>query len=85
MANLSVIFEWWRWCEARYILRCSQPFVAEPCLIGGDFNAIAPHDEVDIRTMPEWMQWMILAQGKRVYRMCLREYLKSGFIDSFRR
>lgn len=57
----------------------------EICLIGGDFNAIAPGDTVERRGMPGWMRAMILLQGNRLYRMSLRAYQKAGLIDCFRR
>ena len=97
MAGLELPLEIWRWWEAQTILsqvRRSQNERAaqekrdpkdEPCLIGGDFNAIASYDVVDRRRMPLWMQVMIVLQGNRVYRTSLNAFQKAGFIDSFRR
>jgi endonuclease/exonuclease/phosphatase family metal-dependent hydrolase len=85
MAGLALPLEAWRWWEARVILRQSGLVPDQPCLIGGDFNAIAPRDPVDRRSMPRWMQVMFLLQGNRIYRLSLRAYLQAGYIDSFRR
>jgi endonuclease/exonuclease/phosphatase family metal-dependent hydrolase len=84
MANLSVICELWRWWEAKQVVECIRPYKAEPCLIAGDFNAIAPHDRVIIKLMPQWLKLMLLAQGNRVYHFSVREYLSAGFADCFR-
>ena len=84
MANLSVIFELWRWWEAKRIIGRLTPHMTEPCLIAGDFNAIAPNDRVVINQMPPWLKLTILVQGKRVYRLSIRKYLAAGFTDCFR-
>jgi len=83
MANLSVICEFWRWWEAKQIIRRIKPYEAEPCLIAGDFNAIAPYNRVAIESMPQWLRLTILAQGNRVYHFSIREYLSAGFTDCF--
>ena len=84
IANLSVIFEIWRWWEAKYITERVKRYEAEPCLITGDFNAIAPNDKVVTKSMPLWLKLTILAQGNRAYHLSIRKYLSSGFTDCFR-
>ncbi len=84
MANLSVICELWRWWEARRIIARVKPHAAEPCLVAGDFNAIAPSDRVLTNHMPGWLKLTILIQGNRVYHLSIRQYLAAGFIDCFR-
>jgi exonuclease III len=84
MANLSVICEFWRWWEARQIIGRVKPHTAEPCLVAGDFNAIAPNDRVVISEMPRWLKSTILTQGNRVYRFSIRKYLSAGLADCFR-
>lgn len=85
MAGLELPLEAWRAWEARTILRYCWPYMDGPCVIGGDFNAVAPHDKVDKRLM-SFLNWVvILLQGNRIYRLSLRTYLRAGFIDSFRR
>jgi exonuclease III len=53
-------------------------------LIAGDFNAIAPGETVNIKTMPNWLKWIIYLQGQRVYHFSIAKLLSSGFIDCFR-
>lgn len=84
MASLMAFYEWWRWREAKTILGFSQPYMAEPCLIAGDFNALAPQDGYNFRAMPKWEQLVIILQGARIYRASMRAYLQAGFTDSYR-
>jgi exodeoxyribonuclease-3 len=83
-ANLAIVSEGWRWWEAKYIIGRASPYATRLCLIGGDFNAIAPGDSIAVDRMP-WLHKLILwLQGNRVYRFSIREYLAAGFADSFR-
>ena len=41
-ADLGIVSEWWRWWEAKHILKYVSPYLDKRCLIAGDFNAIAP-------------------------------------------
>jgi endonuclease/exonuclease/phosphatase family metal-dependent hydrolase len=84
LANLSVICELWRWWEAKQIIGRIEPHMAEPCLLAGDFNAIAPRDRVATETMPQWLKLTLFAQGNHLYRFSIREYLSSGLADCFR-
>lgn len=84
MANLWVVFELWRLWEAKYILKRSQKFQDMPCLIAGDFNAIAPKDTIKIDNMPKWLKWIIYLQGNRVYHFSIQAFLSAGFTDCFR-
>ncbi len=52
MANLGIVFEIWRMWEARYVINHIRNFQNEPCLIAGDFNAIAPGEKVKRSTCP---------------------------------
>jgi exodeoxyribonuclease III len=84
IANLGIIFEVWRLWEAKYISRYSQNSQNMPCLIAGDFNAIAPGEKVNIERMPSWLKWIIYLQGNRVYHFSIEMVLSAGFIDCFR-
>ena len=84
MADLSVICELWRWWEAKQIIGRIKPHIVEPCLVAGDFNAIAPNDRVVINQMPRRLKLIILTQGNRVYRFSIRKYLSTGLTDCFR-
>ncbi|GAB1470220.1 hypothetical protein MASR2M66_10970 [Chloroflexota bacterium] len=84
MANLGIIFEIWRFLEASFIVRHLQKTNGQPCLIAGDFNAIAPGEKVNTQSMPTWLKWMIYLQGNRVYHSSIAKYLSAGYIDCFR-
>ena len=84
MANLGIVFEIWRWWEANHIAHHVRNYQSTFCLIAGDFNAIAPGETVNIATMPNWLQWIIYLQGKRVYHFSIAKLLSTGFTDCFR-
>jgi exodeoxyribonuclease-3 len=84
MANLGIVFEVWRMWEASYISRRVRWYKNIPCLIAGDFNAIAPGETVKIETMPKWLKWIIHLQGNRVYHFSIAKLLSAGFTDCFR-
>lgn len=84
VANLGIIFEVWRMWEAKYVANHIQRFQEMPCLIAGDFNAIAPGERVRIENMPNRLKWIIYLQGKRVYYFSIQTLLSAGFTDCFR-
>jgi exodeoxyribonuclease-3 len=84
IANLSIIFELWRFWEANYIIKHSQKFQGMPCLIAGDFNAIALNDKIQTDNMPVWLKRIIYLQGNRAYHFSIQAFLSAGFIDCFR-
>jgi len=84
VANLWFGFELWRYLEVNYIIKRYKQFFEQPCLIAGDFNAIAPHDKVIIRSMPASLKAILFLQGNRVFRFSIQRLLSTGFIDSFR-
>ena len=84
IANLGIPFEIWRLWEAKYVTKHIQTHQNEPCLIAGDFNAIAPGEGVKTESMPGWLRWIIYLQGNRVYHFSMNTYLSAGFTDCFR-
>lgn len=84
MANLGIVFEIWRMLEARHITRYVRRYENLPCLIAGDFNAIAPGESVKTETMPKWLRWIIYLQGNRVYHFSIAKLLCAQFTDCFR-
>ena len=84
MANLGIIFEIWRFLEASFIIKYVQKVNSQFSLIAGDFNAIAPGEEVNTHSMPNWLKWMIYLQGNRVYHFSIAKYLSADFTDCFR-
>lgn len=83
-ANLAIIWEWWRLWEAKHILKQASVHSNKPCLIAGDFNAIAPGDSIAMDTMPARLRLTLWLQGNRAYHLSIRAYLTAGFTDSFR-
>ncbi len=84
IANLGVPFEIWRLWEAKYVTKYVRMYQNEPCLIAGDFNAIAPEEKVKTENMPGWLKWTIYLQGNRVYYFSIKAFLSAGFTDCFR-
>jgi endonuclease/exonuclease/phosphatase family metal-dependent hydrolase len=84
IANLGIVFEVWRMWEAKYVTRHIRSLQQMPCLIAGDFNAIAPDETVRIDNMPNRLKWIIYLQGKRVYHFSIQTLLSAGFTDCFR-
>ena len=82
--HLWLGFEFWRTFEVKYILNRCKRFGEQPVLIAGDFNAIAPGDEVLLKSSTASIKAMLAFQGNHVFRFAIRELLSAGFIDSFR-
>jgi exodeoxyribonuclease-3 len=84
IANLGIVFETWRWWEANHIANHARKYQNTFCLIAGDFNAIAPGETVNIKTMPYWLKGIIYLQGNRVYHFSIAKFLSTGFTDCYR-
>lgn len=84
MANLGIVFEICRFWEIRHVARYLRRYKNMPCLIAGDFNAIAPGESVKLETMPNWLKSIIFLQGNRVYHFSITKLLSAGFVDCFR-
>lgn len=82
--SLWVGYELWRWWEAKKVLSNFRLKATIPCIVMGDFNAIAPGDKPLIESMPTRLKFLIYLQGKRFYHFAISEYLSNGFIDCFR-
>lgn len=82
--HLWLGFELWRYLEIKYILKRCKRLVGQPVLIAGDFNAIAPGDEVRIESSTASIKAMLALQGNHVFRFAIQALLSAGFIDSFR-
>jgi len=77
--------EWWRTWELKIILRKAMQYNNIPCLIAGDFNAIAPNDRVEwVDSIPSSLKWTLRMQGWRVFHWALAQPLAAGFTDSYR-
>ena len=70
--------------EARQILSYVSAYENKPCLIAGDFNAIAPGDSIRMEMLPWWLKLKMRLQGNRAYHFSIQAYLDAGFTDCFR-
>ena len=77
-------FELWRRLETNYIVRRYRQFSQRPFLIAGDFNAVAPNDNVIIDRIPARLKRVLWLQGNRVFHFALQSLLSAGFTDSFK-
>jgi endonuclease/exonuclease/phosphatase family metal-dependent hydrolase len=84
-AQPFVLFELWRWWEIKTVLRRIKANPSELCLLAGDFNAIAPHDVVDIAVWPDRLKRMLTWQGGRIFHRALAEVSSAEFVDCYRR
>lgn len=84
MAHYSLLLEAWRWWEIKVILQYIESKNANPCVMVGDFNTIAPQDQVVTRTMPLSLRLMLGLQGGHVFRFTIRQVLSAGWADCFR-
>jgi endonuclease/exonuclease/phosphatase family metal-dependent hydrolase len=84
MPHLTIPFELWRVAEVRTLLRRTRRIQDAPCLVAGDFNAIAPRERVLVHALPPALQWAVLAQGGRVYPWALAQMTKQGWLDCYR-
>ena len=84
IANLGIIFEVWRLWEVKYIVNYLRNIQNEPCIVAGDFNAIAPGENVKTENLPKWLKRIIYLQGNRIYHFSIEALLSAGFTDCFR-
>jgi len=82
--HLWLGFELWRYWEIRSLLARAKKLVGQPLLIAGDFNAIAPGDELRIQSAPASIKAMLLLQGNHIFRFAIQALLSAGLIDAFR-
>jgi endonuclease/exonuclease/phosphatase family metal-dependent hydrolase len=71
--------------EVAHLLEASHRLGNAPHLFVGDFNAVAPGDEVRIDRMAVWMKYLIRLNGGRIPRKAVRGLLDAGYVDGFRR
>lgn len=85
MPHLAVPFEVWRVAEVRVVMHRARRFQDDPCLIAGDWNAIAPGERVAIHELPTALRWAVLAQGGRTYPWAIATAQRNQWIDCYRR
>jgi endonuclease/exonuclease/phosphatase family metal-dependent hydrolase len=84
IANPWIGFELWRLLEIQYITKYIQPYSNYPCVMAGDFNAVAPKDRIITSTMPIRLRFILWLQGNRMFRFAIRSLISSEFVDGFR-
>jgi exonuclease III len=72
-----------RW-EVSVALRYAWQHQTVPCLMAGDFNAIAPGDKIAQELLPRRLRRMIALQGGRIFHFAIEKVLSAGFVDCFR-
>lgn len=87
--HLSPYFSKWseqrRVQEIRSVMKMiSENKIGSHVLIG-DFNAIAPDDDVRIERMPAWIKFLIWSNHRRIPRETIKTLLQFGYIDGFRK
>mgnify|MGYP005847085133 CR=1 FL=1 len=50
----------------------------------GDFNAVAPGDQVEAWRMPLWIKLLIRLSGGRILREAIRALIDAGYVDGYR-
>jgi exonuclease III len=82
--HFFVAFEWWRAWEIKVTLQRAIQKHSEPCLIAGDFNAVAPQDRVIKQGLPLFLKIMLWLQGGRIFHQVISKTLSAGFTDCYR-
>jgi endonuclease/exonuclease/phosphatase family metal-dependent hydrolase len=83
-AQISVVSELKRMWEADTILKKIARDKTYPCLIAGDFNAVAPNDSVVTDSLLLHSKVMLLFQGGHIFRSAIAKFIKAGFTDCYR-
>jgi exonuclease III len=73
-----------RYRELPPILKHMAPYTTQPCVVTGDFNAVAPGDRPVVEAMPAWLQRKLRWQGRHLFRFVMRKVLRAGWVDCFR-
>lgn len=80
-----VLFEFWRLLEVSIILSRINTLGTKNIIMCGDFNSVAPSDNVDLGHLPKWMRIvMLLTQGGKFPKYAIRKLYKSGLLDCHR-
>ncbi len=83
-AHYFILNELRRIMEIKTILKRITEYRKHPCLIAGDFNAVANNDHVNIEALPSHLKAMIFLQGNHIFRHALSKLSSAGFIDCYR-
>jgi endonuclease/exonuclease/phosphatase family metal-dependent hydrolase len=53
-------------------------------VVVGDFNTLAPTEELDVRRMPAWIRALVWMSGRDIQRETIQIMLDAGYADGFR-
>jgi len=84
IANPGLPWEVWRYWEARYVAKLVTKYQKEFCILAGDFNAIAPGENLETGKLTDWHKWLYSLQGSRAYHFSISMLLSAGLMDCFR-
>jgi exodeoxyribonuclease-3 len=70
--------------EVHTLLKLAEPYREQPHVLLGDFNAIAPSDEIEIRRMPRWIRLMIRVGAGKIATYAIRTLLEHDYLDGYR-
>ena len=80
----TLLVELYRLRELDLILQYIAACKVERCILAGDFNSIAPGDNVDLRGVPWSVKASVMLQGGLIARQVIGRLRSKGFLDCFR-
>ena len=54
-------------------------------VIAGDFNTLAPGEELDVRSLPYWLRAFVCLTGRTIRWQTIQLMLDGGYVDCHRR
>ncbi len=86
--HLSAVHAAWterrRLFELRSLLRAVQQHQAGFHVLAGDFNTLAPGEDLDLRQLPARLRPLVWLSGGRIRWRTVQTVLDNGYVDSFR-
>ena len=84
VASPGTFVEYWRLWELNVALKRAAAHANQPCVIAGDFNAIAPGDRVLTDSAGRIMRFLYAVQLGRIFRQAIGRMRAAGFTDCYR-
>ncbi len=84
VASPGTLIETWRIWELSVALKRAAAHRENPCVMAGDFNAIAPGDQVVTDSAARYMRLLYKLQLGRIFRQAIRRIQAAGFVDCYR-
>jgi endonuclease/exonuclease/phosphatase family metal-dependent hydrolase len=86
--HLSARFSKWderkRAREIRSLLGAIKRYQEGFHLVVGDFNTLAPGEDLQLKRMPAWIRALIWVSGRKLERETIQVMLDSGYADGYR-